>query len=37
VVEVTLSAHQDPITEGGVQTQSPKLSDELGGDNGVER
>ena len=34
------SAHQevqDPVAEGGVQTQSPKLGNELGGDNGVER
>jgi hypothetical protein len=28
---------QDPVAEGGVQTQSPKLGDELGVDNGVER
>jgi hypothetical protein len=26
----------DPVAEGGVQTQSPKLGDELGGDNVVE-
>ena len=27
---------QDPVAEGGVQTQSPKLGDKLGGDNSVE-
>ena len=28
---------QDPVAEGGVQSQGPKLGDELGGDYGVER
>ena len=28
---------QDPVAEGGVRSQGPKLGDELGGDNGVER
>ena len=28
---------RDPVAEGGVQSQGPKLGDELGGDNGVER
>jgi hypothetical protein len=28
---------QDPVAEGGVQTQGPKLGDKLGGDNGAER
>ena len=28
---------QDPVAEVCVQTQSPKLGDELGGDNGVKR
>jgi hypothetical protein len=34
------SAHQevqDPVAEVCVQTQNPKLGDELGGDNGVKR
>jgi hypothetical protein len=26
---------QDPVAEGGVQSQVPKLGDEFGGDNGV--
>ena len=30
------SARQDPVEEKGVQIQSPKLDDELVGDNGVE-
>ena len=28
---------QDPVAEGGVQSQGPELSDELGGHYGVER
>ena len=28
---------QDPVAEGGVQSQGPELCDELGGDYGVER
>ena len=27
---------QDPVAQGGVQTQGPKLNDELGGHYGVE-
>ena len=27
---------QNPVAEGGVQSQGPKLGDELGGDYGVE-
>jgi hypothetical protein len=27
---------QDPVAQGGVQTQGPELSDELGGHYGVE-
>ena len=28
---------QDPVSEGGVQSQGPKLGDKFRGDNGVER